>query len=80
MSRTFGEILAINRKAYGMRTPSAVGGPAGTTPLGDRPGTTSTHPAATWSGTAAGRARLIALSMFGIFTLIHMAAEARYID
>ena len=51
---------------------------AGVTPLGDRPGTTTVPQIHTWTGTAAGRARVFAVGAFLIFTFVHVAAEARY--
>lgn len=54
--------------------------PAGTTPLGDRPGTTTQINAQSWKGTAAGRARAFAIGAFLIFTFVHVAAEARFAD
>lgn len=55
-------------------------GPAGVTPLGDRPGTTTQVNASSWKGTAAGRARVFAVGAFLIFTFVHVAAEARFAD
>lgn len=55
-------------------------GPAGVTPLGDRPGTTTQTNVSNWKGTAAGRARAFAVGAFLIFTFVHLAAEARFAD
>lgn len=55
----------------------AVGGPAGTNPIGDRPGTTTAVSIGSWRGTAAGRARLIAYGAFGVLIVLHVAAENR---
>lgn len=77
--KTIGEVLAGYRRSYDMSTRSAVGGPPGATPLGDRPGTTTaTKVAGGWSGTPAGRARVIAAGAFVVFVFVHMAAENRY--
>lgn len=56
----------------------AVGGPAGTTPLGDRPGTSASPRISSWAGTAAGRARLFAVGGFAFFVFVHVAAENRF--
>lgn len=63
-----------------MARAQAVGGPAGVTALGDRPGTTTAPSVSSWKGTAAGRARAFALGAFFIFAFVHVAAEARYVD
>lgn len=63
-----------------MARTSAVGGPAGVTALGDRPGTTTAIGVSSWKGTAAGRARMFAIGAFLIFTFVHVAAEARFSD
>lgn len=62
------------------RGQSAVGGAAGVTALGDRPGTTTAPSVSSWKGTAAGRARAIAIGAFFVFAFVHIAAEARYAD
>ena len=56
----------------------AVGGMAGVTPLGDRPGTTTAITASGWKGTPAGRARILALTAFGLLVFMHLAAEHRF--
>jgi hypothetical protein len=73
---TLGDIYAANRKRYDMGR--AVGGMAGVTSLGERPGTTSVPQVSSWTGTAAGRARVFAVGAFLIFTFVHIAAEARF--
>jgi len=59
------------------RATAGIGGPAGTNPIGDRPGTTSiAGTARTWD-TPAGRAQLIAVGAFALIVLLHVAAENR---
>ncbi len=77
MATTIGEIFAANKERYDVAS-RAVGGMAGVTPLGDRPGTTTAPKVHTWTGTAAGRARVFAIAAFLTFTFVHVAAEARY--
>ena len=74
MATTIGDVFARNRERYDM----AVGGIAGVTPLGDRPGTTTVPQVHSWAGTPAGRARLFAIGAFLMFTFVHVAAEARF--
>jgi hypothetical protein len=57
-----------------------MGGGTGTTPIGDRPGTTTLPQVESWSGTPAGAARFIAIGAFLIFSFVHVAAEARFSD
>lgn len=57
---------------------SAVGGIAGVTPLGDRPGTTTAMSVGSWSGTPAGRARLFAAGFFVTLVFFHVAAANRF--
>ena len=77
MARTLADIYAENKERYQMAS-RAVGGAAGVTPLGDRPGTTSVPQVTSWTGTPAGRARLFAIGAFLMFTFVHVAAEARF--
>ena len=59
---------------------NAVGGIAGVTPLGDRPGTTSALNATGWKGTPAGRARVFAAGAFATLVFLHLAAAHRFAD
>jgi len=77
MPRLIEDIFRENKERYDMAT-RAVGGQPGVTPLGDRPGTTSVPQVSSWTGTAAGRARLFAVGAFLMFTFVHVAAEARF--
>lgn len=77
-SSTLGDVFRANRERFVMGR--AVGGQAGVTPLGDRPGTTTDAQVSSWKGTAAGRARAFAIGAFLIFTFVHVAAEARFAD
>lgn len=73
--KTLGDVYKQNRDK--MRGGPMAGGP-GTTPLGDRPGTTTVNQIESWSGTPAGAARIIAAVAFLMFTFVHVAAEARF--
>lgn len=74
--QTVAEIYAANRERFDkMRGPTA--GPAGTVPIGDRPGTTALPAVQSWAGTPAGAARWIALGAFLVFCFVHVAAEVR---
>lgn len=73
--KSLAEIFAENKEQYMAR---AVGGMAGVTPIGDRPGTTTVPHISSWTGTAAGRARVFAIGAFLMFTFVHVAAEARF--
>jgi hypothetical protein len=77
MPKTIGGIFAENKERYDMAS-RAVGGMSGVTSLGDRPGTTSVPQVHSWTGTAAGRARVFAIGAFLMFTFVHVAAEARF--
>jgi hypothetical protein len=77
MATSLGEIFAQNKERYDMAS-RAVGGVAGVTPIGDRPGTTTVPRVSSWTGTAAGRARTFAIGAFLMFTFVHVAAEARF--
>lgn len=60
------------------RGTAGIGGPGGTNPIGDRPGTTTLGGtgAGMWS-TPAGRAQVIAVGCFVAIIFLHMAAENR---
>lgn len=83
--QTIGDVFAANRERYQMaRGQRMMNGPGsgqiGTSPLGDRPGTTTVPQIHTWAGTPAGRARAFAVGFFVYFTFVSIAAEARYSD
>lgn len=50
----------------------------GVTPIGDRPGSTSTYGVTSWKGTAAGRARLIAGTLLVGMIFLHVTVAYRY--
>lgn len=78
---TLGEVFTANKRRFDMARQTmapAVGGPPGTAPLGDRPGTSSVIAVDSWQGTAAGRARIFAIGAFLFFAFVHVAAEARF--
>lgn len=60
------------------RATAGIGGPAGTNPIGDRPGTTTLAASQSMWNTPVGRAQLFALGAFGLIVLMHLAAENRY--
>jgi hypothetical protein len=78
--KTIGEIFADNEKEYRAmaRGTAGIGGPAGTNPIGDRPGTTSTGTAASWLSTPSGRAMAIMAGELLLLAFLHMAAENRF--
>lgn len=61
-------------------TATPMRGGAGTTPIGDRPGTTTAASAGNMAQTAAGRAHLFAIGAFVLIVFLHMAAENRFRD
>jgi hypothetical protein len=77
-----GEVFRQHRERFDMATRNAavagIGGPPGTNPIGDRPGTTSLGATQTAWGTPAGRAHVYALAALAAVIFLHMAAESRF--
>lgn len=71
------DIFAENRERYDMAARgSGIGGPAGVSPLGDRPGMTNTTGTRAWDNPM-GRAHVFAVGAFVVLVFLHIAAENR---
>ena len=59
------------------RRMAGIGGPAGSNPIGDRPGTTTLGGGPRMWDTPAGRAHVFAIAAFTALVFLHIAAENR---
>ena len=72
------DVLRENREHYLMATrASGVGGPAGVSPLGERPGMSSRAAGGRAWDNPTGRAHIFAVGAFILLTFLHVAAENR---
>lgn len=79
MFTTGADIYRANRERYDMaRGQAGIGGPAGTNPIGDRPGTTTTGAGVSLWNTPVGRAHIYAVGAFALMVFLHVAAENRF--